>query len=527
MITRRHFMATSAASATLLAAPSLVRAQSQQVLRYIPVIDLALLDPVASTAQVSRTHGYLVFDTLYGMDTRQQIHPQMVDRHSTSADGLQWDLVLRDGLTWHDDEKVTARDCVASILRWSKRDAAGQTLMNMTDELSAVDDRTIRFRLKQPFPFLPYVLGKVASPVCFMMPERIANTDPFAQISEIIGSGPYRYVADERLPGARNVYQRFEGYKPREDGVADWTSGPKIAHFDRVEWTTMPDAATGTAAMQAGEQDWQDTMPHDLLPMVEMFPDLRTMVLDDLGFTCAMRVNHLQAPFNNPDVRRALMGAIDQEAFMTAVVGNNPDYMHSPLGYFTPGTPFASEAGLDVFRGPRDYDAVKAALKTAGYNGEKVVLLVPADSLAQKPLGDIAFDVMQKAGMNVEYAAMDFASVLKRRTSKDAVDAGGWSAFVGNWQGIDWLSPLTHHTLRGDGAFPGWYQGPEMETLFTQWVGSTDPAEQTALAGKMQQQAFNDVPYYPIGQYKQPTLYRSDLEGILKGTAVFWNVRRA
>ena len=527
MISRRIFMASSAASLTMLSAPSLLRAESSRVLRYIPVIDLALLDPVASTAQVSRTHGFLVFDTLYGMDTKQQIHPQMVDRHIVSDDALQWDLVLRDGLMWHDGEKVTARDCVASIQRWSKRDASGQALMALTDELSAPDDKTIRFRLQKPFPYIPYVLGKVSSPVCFMMPERIANTDPFAQITEIIGSGPYRYVAAERLPGSRNVYQRFEGYKPREDGVADWTSGPKITHFDRVEWTTMPDAATGTAAMQAGEQDWQDTMPHDLLPMVEMFPELRTMVLDDLGFTCAMRVNHLQAPFNNPDVRRALMAAIDQEAFMTAVAGNNPDYMYTKLGYFTPGTPFASQGGLEVFEGPRDYDAVKAALKAAGYNGEKVVLLVPADSLAQKPLGDIAFDVMQKAGMNVEYAAMDFASVLKRRTLKDPVDQGGWSAFVGNWQGIDWLSPLTHNTLRGDGAFPGWYQGPEMEALRNEWLATPDEALQVELAAKMQLQAFHDVPYYPIGQYKQPTLFRSDLDGILKGTAVFWNVRRS
>ncbi|RWR34557.1 ABC transporter substrate-binding protein [Sinirhodobacter populi] len=527
MLSRRHFMASSAATVTLLAAPSLVRAQNQRVLKYIPVIDLAMLDPVAATAQVSRTHGFMVFDTLYGMDTKQQVHPQMVDHHTVSDDGKEWTLILRDGLMWHDGEKVTARDCVASILRWSKRDAAGDALMQATDELSAPDDKTIRFRLKAPFPYVPYVLGKVSSPVCFMMPERIANTDPFQQITEIIGSGPYRYVADERLPGARNVYQRFEGYKPREDGVTDWTSGPKVVHFDRVEWTTMPDAATGTAAMQAGEQDWQDTMPHDLLPIVQAFPDLRTMVLDDLGFTCAMRVNHLQAPFNNPDVRRALMGAIDQQAFMTAVVGDNPDYMYSPLGYFTPGTPFASEAGLDVLRGPRDYAAVKAALTAAGYNGEKVVLLVPADSLAQKPLGDIAFDVMQKAGMNVEYAAMDFASVLKRRTSKEPVENGGWSAFVGNWQGIDWLSPLTHNTLRGDGTFPGWYQGPEMEVLRNQWLATADAAEQKALAVKMQEQAFHDVPYYPIGQYKQPTLYRADLEGILKGTPVFWNVRRA
>jgi peptide/nickel transport system substrate-binding protein len=185
-----------------------------------------------------------------------------------------------------------------------------------------------------------------------------------------------------------------------------------------------------------------------------------------------------------------------------------------------------SDIGLDVFRGPRDYDKVKRDLKAAGYAGEKVVLLVPADSLAQKPLGDIAADVMKQAGMNVEYTALDFGSVLKRRTNKGPAGQGGWNAFVGNWQGMDWLNPLVHSTLRGDGAFPGWYVSPKMEGLRTQWMGVADVAEQVRISSEMQKLAFEEVPYYPIGQYKQPTLFRSDLTGMMNGTPVFWNVKR-
>lgn len=529
MLSRRTFFsAAAAAAAVTLSRPSIVRAVQQTTLRFIPVIDLSFVDPVYSTAQVSRNHGFMIFDTLYGMNRNLEPSPQMVEGHTIENGGLLWTLKLRDGLLWHDGDKVLARDCVASIRRWAKRDAFGDALMQATDELSAPDDRTIRFRLKHPFPYLAYALGKPAVPACFMMPERFANTDPFKPFEgNPIGSGPFRFKADERVPGARNVYERFEGYVPRSSGVAEWTAGPKVVHYDRVEWTTMPDAATGTSAVQAGEQDWQETMPHDLLPLVKRNRALSSPVLDPLGFACMLRVNHLQPPFDNPAVRRALLGAIDQEAFMMAVAGEDPAYRHTPLGYFCPGTAMASDAGLDVFRGKRDYDKVKRELKAAGYAGEKVVLLVPANSLAQKPLGDVAADVMQRAGMNVEYTALDFGSVMKRRTNKGTPEEGGWSAFVGNWQGMDWLTPAGHIPLRGNASYPGWSTSPRTEDLRSKWLAASELAEQQRLCAEIQKVALEEVPYYPVGLYKQPTLFSNRIAGVLSGTAVFWNVRPA
>ncbi len=314
-----------------------MRAAGGTTLRFVPVIDLAFTDPIfAAAAQVSRTHGLLVFDTLYGWNTALEPSPQMLEGHRIEDDGKRWELTLRDGLLWHDGERVLARDCVASIRRWAARDAMGTALLAATDELSAPDDRTIRFRLKRPFPLLPTALAKVSVPTPFMMPERLAATDPYKQIPEVIGSGPFRFKADERLQGARNVYERFDGYRPRPDGVADWTSGPKIVHFDRVEWTTMPDSGTASAALQAGEQDWQENAPHDLVPTLRRNRDLTVRVLDPLGFTCQMLVNQLQKPFDNPAVRRALFGALDQAAFMTAVAGSDPEFQHTPCGYFCP-----------------------------------------------------------------------------------------------------------------------------------------------------------------------------------------------
>src|SRR5216684_1035990 len=259
MLVSRRSLLRAAVAAPAFSLPRILRAQSQSTLRFIPVIDLTFVDPIYSTAQVSRNHGFMVYDTLYGMNSGLEVSPQMVSGHVVSSDDRQWDLTLRDGLLWHDGERVLARDCVASIRRWATRDGFGAELMAATDELSAPDNRTIRFRLNRPFPLLPVALGKSAIQAPFMMPERLASQDAFKPLTEVVGSGPFRFVADERVPGARNVYARFDRYQPRQDGKPDWTAGPKIVHYDRVVWTTMPDAATGVAALQTREQDWQET----------------------------------------------------------------------------------------------------------------------------------------------------------------------------------------------------------------------------------------------------------------------------
>ncbi|KRR21507.1 ABC transporter substrate-binding protein [Bradyrhizobium lablabi] len=525
-ISRRSLL-RAAAVAPVLALPAALRAQSQTTLRFVPVIDLAFVDPIYATAQVTRNHGFMVYDTLYGMNSALEVSPQMLSGHVISQDQRQWDLTLRDGLFWHDGERVLARDCVASIRRWAVRDGFGAELIAATDELSAPDDRTIRFRLKRPFPLLPQALGKAAVHAPFMMPERLASQDAFKPITEVIGSGPFRFVANERTQGVQNVYARFERYQPRQDGKPDWTAGPKIVHYDRVIWTTMLDAGTAAAALQTGEQDWQETTPHDLLPVLKATGDITTRVLDPRGYTCMLRVNHLQPPFDNPAIRRALLGAINQADFMTAVAGNDPAYQFSPIGFFAPDTPMASDVGLDVFRGPRDTAKVKAELKAAGYNGEKVVLLVPTNSAAQKPLGNVAADMLRKVGMNVEFTALDFAVVLQRQQKKDPIGQGGWNAAVGNWQGIDWLNPAANTNLRGEGNAAGWYTSEKMGALRSQWLAATTLAEQQRICRDVQALAFEEIPYFPIGQYKQPTAYRKSITGILDGTAIFWNVRPA
>ena len=515
-------------TATALAAPRIGRAAGASVLRFIPQADLATLDPHWTTAYVTRNHGFMVYDTLYGNDHALQPSPQMVAGHVIEDDGRRWTLTLRDGLLWHDGTKVLARDCVASIRRWAQRDAFGQALMAATDELSAADDTRIVFRLKRPFPLLPTALGKSAPVMAAMMPERLASTDAMTQVKEIVGSGPFRFLADERVPGAHVAYGRFARYVPRADGTPDWTAGPKRVHFDRVEWTVIPDPATAAAAVRSGEQDWWEYATGDLLPLLRKDPKLVVTVLDKYGTTEIMRFNQLHPPFDRAAVRRAVLGAVVQSDYMQAVAGDDASMWHDGVGIFCPGTAMASDAGMAVLTGPRDLARSKRELAEAGYNGERVALMVPTDFPSLKALSDVTADLLGKLGMHVDYQAIDWGTLVQRRAKRDPIDKGGWNVFCTGFNSSDFPTPAGHLPLRANGAqaWFGWPDDPKLEQLRDAWFAAPDLAAQQRICADIQREALTSVPYVPLGSYLQATAYRADLRGVLDGFVMFWNVQR-
>jgi peptide/nickel transport system substrate-binding protein len=360
------------------------------------------------------------------------------------------------------------------------------------------------------------------------MPERLAKTDAFTPVTEMVGSGPYRFLASDRVPGAKVAYAKFVDYVPRTDGTPDWTSGPKIANFDRIEWTTIPDAATAAAALQNNEQDWWDYANADLLPALRKAKNLKVSIQDQSGQMAMMRFNFLQPPFNNPAIRRALLGAVNQQDVMTAVATDDASMWHTPTGFFCPGTPMASDVGLSALTGPRDYAKVKADLKAAGYNNEKVVLLAATDFPVLKAMSDVVADMLQQSGLNVDYVATDWGSVNQRRVKKDPVEQGGWNAFCTAWAGTDMLTPAGELALRTNGAnaWIGWPDMPRIEKLREEWFDAPDLTAQQKIAHDIQAAAFEELPYLPLGQYLQATAYSTKLSGVLNGFALFWNVKK-
>ena len=526
---RRQFLSTAAAGLALAQfplAPARAAAPSQ-VLKFIPQADLAILDPIGTTAYVTRNHALMVYDTLFGVDEQYKPTPQMLEGYTVENDGKLWRLTLREGLRFHDEEPVLGKDVVASINRWGKRDIYGGALMAVVNELVATSDRTVEFRLSRPFSQLPNLLGKPISYLPAIMPERLALTDPTKQVSEIIGSGPFKFVANERNPGALNVYEKFAGYVPRS-GTTSYTSGPKIAYFDRVEWHTLPDPSTAAAALQAGEMDWWELPTSDITPVLRSNPSLKVQVQDPAGYTGLMRFNHLQPPFDNPAIRRAILGAIDQSDYMVAVVGDDHDMWRDGMGFFHPDSPMASKVGLDLFPAKVDLGKVKGDLQTAGYKNERVVMLATADFPAINVMCQISADMLQKIGVNVDYQAQDWATVSTRMQSKEPLDKGGWSVTCNFTSGIGIYNPAAHTWLRSNGlkAFAGWPNIPEIEKLRLDWFDAPDIAAQHTICENIQKVAFDQVPYVPLGFYYQPTAFRANLTGMLKGVPTFYNIRR-
>ena len=514
---RRDFIV---AATSCLAAPHTARAQATRTLRYIPEADLAVLDPVWTTANVTRNHAYMVFDTLYGLDEASNVQPQMIEAHELVAD-QDWVLRLRPNLMFHDGTRVLARDALASLQRWATRDSFGQSLIAASNEITATDDRTLRFRMKKRFP-VPRALANSVQ----VMPERLAITDSSKQVSEMVGSGPYRFLADERVAGARVAYARFDGYVPRDGGVASFTAGPKIAHVPRVEWTVIPDASTAASAMLAGEADlWGP--PADLLPQLAKSPRLLHETIDSRGGISVMRFNHLHPPFDNPAIRRALLGVIDQADFMTAVAGTDRSLWRDGVGVFTPGSPMANNEGMEHLTGPRDFARARADLAAAGYRGEKVVLLNPADLAEISALSVLGDDVLKKSGMNVDMQTMDWGTLIQRRANMEPPAKGGWNVVFTSLNGSGVMDPAAHLGIRANGrqAWAGWPTSPTLEQLRAEWFDTTDVAEQQAICVKIQRQFWQDVPYIPLGQRFGPMAVNRRVTDLPKGFPLFYGLK--
>jgi len=499
-------------------------AQAQKTVRAVMHSDLKILDPVWTTAYIVRNHGYMVYDTLFATDAEGKIKPQMVDTYQVSADQLTHTFTLRDGLLWHDGQPVTAEDCVASIKRWGAKDSAGQKLMTFVAGLEVKDAKTFIMKLKEPTGLVLLGLGKPSSNVPFMMPKRVAETDPNTQISDFTGSGPFVFKRDEWKPGDRTVYVKFDKYKPRAE-PASGLAGGKVVKVDRVEWRAISDHQQAINALLAGEIDYIETPKHDLLPLLKKDKSVKLWDYNPLGNQYTFRPNQMHKPFDNPKIRQALWYAFNQKDFLDAVIGD-PDYYKVCKALFVCGTPLSSEKGMEGLL-ESNFKKAQELLKEAGYDGTPVVLMQSTDLDVLTNLAPVAKQHMEKAGFKVDMQAMDWQTLVARRAKKDPPNAGGWNAFLTSWVAADITNPIFTGFLNSacDKAMFGWPCDPEMEKLRDQFARETDPAKQKAIAEAVQVRATQWSSHLFLGQWYQPIAARANLAGILTTPVpVFWNI---
>jgi peptide/nickel transport system substrate-binding protein len=520
-------LAAAALAVGLMLAPAAHAQSTGKTIKFIPEADLRSLDPIWTTAYITRNHGYMVYDTLFALDENFKPQPQMVDKWTVSEDRLTYTFTLRDKLKFHDGTPVRSADCIASLERWMKRDALGQALAQSVGEMKAADDRSFSIVLKKPFPLLLEAIGKLSSNVPFIMPERVAKTDANTQITDPTGSGPFKFVKEEWVPGNKAVYVKNADYVPRPEKPS-WAAGGKVVKVDRVEWVYIPDSATAAAAINAGEVDWWQQLPPDLVPLLQKNKDVTVANVDPLGSIGVLRFNHLQPPFNNEKMREALLYVVDQTDIMTALAGDQKNWKNC-YSYYTCGTPMASDAGAQALKGKRDPAKAKELIKEAGYKGERIVVMTATDQPIVNSQAQVVAEELRGIGLNVDLQAMDWGTLITRRTVKDPVEKNGWSIFFTWLVGPDMINPALNFPLRGNGekAWFGWPTDDKLEAMRGQWMDAPDLAAQKKLAGEIQEEAFTSVPFIPTGQFVIPTAYRKDLNGVIVAPVVFlWNVEK-
>ncbi len=506
------------AAATVFARPSIAQGTRDKVLRYVPTNSLTSLDPLTPIS-VTAIHARAVFDTLYGVDNQLKPRPQMVEGHEVSNNNLVWTFKLREGLKFHDGEPVRGKDCIASIARWGKRDGFAGALISATDHMEATDDNTFKIYLKHPMGSMLDALAHPVTIPLYITPERLAQTDPFKQIPEVIGSGPYRFLANEFVSGSKAAYARFEGYVPRNE-PPEWTAGGKIANFDRLEWLMIPDKATSVAALKSGEVDWLEIVQPELVQSVASDPKLVVTSYNQFGIITLLAFNFKNPPFDKVEIRRAVRDAINQEEFLQAIVGDDPKQYRVCQAMFGCGLP-----GVIEMTTPRkELEASKKAVKDAGYNGERIVVLDATDSSFLSSGARIAADLMTKLGMNVDLQSMDFATLLQRRGSMEPVERGGWSVFCNAADMLNLQNPGVNNYVRG---WVGGYKNEEVNQLGDRWLAASDSAEAQKIFEQLQKVSFADVPMIPLGQFQLHTAYSKTLTAVVPASnPQFWNVKR-
>ncbi|TMJ26087.1 MAG: ABC transporter substrate-binding protein [Alphaproteobacteria bacterium] len=522
---KRRELGTLAAGATL-AATMRPAAAATKVLRYVRNGNLTILDPIQTTAYVTRDHGYMIYDTLLAIDENNVVKPQMLAKYEVSADKMLWTFTLRDGLEWHDGKPVTSADCVPSVNRWMARDPMGQKLKDFVAELKAVDDKTFTLKLKEPYGLVLDSLGKPSSNTPFMMPKAVAETDPFKQIDSTVGSGPFIYVNAESKPGEKHVYIKNPKYKPRPE-PASGLAGGKVVKVDRVEWRAISDQQQAVNALLAGEIDFIEQPSHDLHPLLKADANIKMWTLNPLGSLYFFRPNHLNKPFDDPKIRSALWYALNQEDFLRAAIGDSEHYKVC-RSQFICGTRLESAAGMDGLL-TSNFEKARAVLKDAGYDGTPIVLMHSTDLHVLANVAPVAKQLMEKAGFKVDMQSMDMQTLVARRAKRDAIDKGGWHAFITSPTSLDGLDPITASTFNAgcEKGWPGWPCDAEMEMLRDKYARETDPAKQKTLADAIQVRSIEITSHINLGQFLIVSAARKNVTGfIAAGPTVFWNVEK-
>jgi peptide/nickel transport system substrate-binding protein len=503
-------------------------ARAETVLRVAPGSDGSSFDPMGPASTQTYIHGLIVYDMLFALDETLNVHPQMVGAEDVSPDRLTYKLSLRPGLLFHDGSKVTARDVVASLKRWMGLDIVGRTMASDTASLDVIDDNTMALVMKRPFP-VEQALANSGSGLPVIMREKEATAGRFTKETEIIGSGPFRFVPGLYRPGDHNVYDRFAGYVPRDE-PPNGLAGGKVVKVDQLDLHFIPDAATKSAALTTGEVDFVDQLPFDQADVLVDNKDVSVVVSSQIFNPFFLRPNALHPPFDNPKARQALALAVNQADYM-AVAFVRPEWGKPCLSFFVCGSPNGVTDGSEPYVKP-DLERARQLLAESGYKGEPVTLVTSHETLFIGMAADYATEALKKIGLNVQEANSDYGTFMTRRNNKAIPSEGGWNLFITSVSGAGLYTPLSSSiadTTCGARNFAGWTCDEEAAALRNTYIHEADPAKQREILVKLSERLWQVMPAIVLGQRANLYGMRKNISGLVHSPSLvtaYWNIEK-
>ncbi|MGE0718292.1 MAG: ABC transporter substrate-binding protein, partial [Alphaproteobacteria bacterium] len=487
------------AAAAALAAPA--AAQQPKTLRVTMHADVRQLDPFWTTQTIAGIHGMMVYDTLFSSDDKLDPQPQMVEKWTVSQDRKVYTFTLRDGLKFHDGTPVTTKDVVASLKRWGARDGAGKQLMGFTQAITAKDEKTFEWTLNEPYGLVLDTLAKMGTNVPFVMREKEAMVDPFQQITEVVGSGPFMFKRDEWVPGSKTVYTKFRDYVPRKE-PASGHAGGKVVKVDRVEFIWMPDPQTAQAALVAGEIDYLENPQVDFLPILEATPGIKLDTHPAQGTMGLIQLNHLHPPFNNVKARQAMLHLINPQDYLNTIAADKK-LQKLCYSYFGCGVPMETDAGSEPYKAAKDAKKAEQLFKEAGYKGEPITILHATDHQYINPANLVMIQQLRRAGfLRLDVQAMDWGAVVARRAKKEPPAQGGWNIFITGTTVLSSSNPVTNTWIgmQCERANVGWPCSPEFEAMRRAWGLAPDIEKRKELAAGLNRKLYELVPFVSFSQ---------------------------
>ena len=483
-------------------------------LRYAMIDTPPTLDQHIVTATLGTTISQHFFETLFTFTEAYEPVPFLAKSADVRDGGKLIVIQLRQGVLFHNGKEMTSADVVASLNRWGKSGARGPVLFAKVEKVEADGKYGVKLFFKEPFaPWATLLAYANGGPVIY--PKEVVETatkEPIAP-KNYIGTGPYRFV--EWKAGHEIILERFDKYVKRTE-KSDGYAGERLAYFDKIVFTPVPDPGTRVNGVKAGEYDYAENIPGDLFEGLEKDATVRTMIRKAAQFG-EVFFNQKEGMMTNPKLRHAILAALNMEPVMRAAVG--PEKLWAMNGaLMPPGTNLYTKTAVEGYS-QNNPEKAKAMAKEAGYKGETIRYMVTTSYTDHYNASVVIAKQLKDAGFTVDLQIYDWATLVSRRPQPNLWDLYYTThGFVPDPILYTFMSP----------AYPGWWDTPRKREYTAEFTAKLDPAKRMEALEKLQALFYQDVPLARTGDMFTYDIYNPKLQGITSSTLLnfnrFWNV---